>query len=296
MNILSNSLRKLVFGFALVVMLTSILHAERKVTSTESGDIVASDLAEMQEFARTQYNELLSKLEVANSLSDQHKELVATALSKDFEGLPICTFNQKVVYREETEKSETRLLTVHDNGLITDNMERKRIFSEWKYSPFSAPPAAGLDFSSGTLLDETDSELTFQFRFDKKANSASENVTELLGDLGRVAKNLRYELVVDAQTGVPKSLVLELIKKTRVMLIARITKIRHEYIYEFDEETQRYIIPSQSVEYAYSAPTRGKVKEKIDVTYSNFSCPMPIKYVWRTPIDLKESTSSDSKP
>lgn len=295
MKVLSSSLGKVIIGFVLVVMLTGIPHAERSVTSSDSGDIVASDLAEMQEFAQTQYELLLTKLEVASSLTDQHKELVATALSKDLAGLPICTFNQEIVYREESDKSETRLLTVHDSGLITDNKERERMYYEWKYSPYSAPPAAGMDFSSGRLIEETESELTFQFRFDKKAESASENVTELLGDLGRVAKNLRYDLVVDAETGAPKSLILELIKKTRVMVIARVTKIRHEYIYEFDDDTQRYIIPKQSVEFAYSAPTRGNIDERIDVTYSNFSCPTPIRYVWFTALDLNESTSSRSQ-
>ena len=288
--------RNVILGVCLVFALVSARYAEREVTPSETGDIVASNLAEMQEFAETQYDLLLTKLEKANSLSDLHKELIAFALSKDLEGLPLCTFNQEVIYREDTDKNETRLLTVHENGLITDNLERERIFSEWKYSPFSAPPAAGIDFSSGTLIDKSDSELKFQFRFDKKAKSASENVTELLGDLGRVAKNLRYELVIDAQTGAPKTLVLELIKRTRVMLIARVTKIRHEYIYEFDEDTQRYYIPSQSVEFAYSAPTRGKQDEKIDVTYSNFYCPTPIRYVWRSNLDLNKSTSSKSNP
>ncbi|MYF38882.1 MAG: hypothetical protein F4219_09025 [Gammaproteobacteria bacterium] len=296
MRISSQSLISAILGMVLIVALPSSLYAERKVTSSETGDIVASDLTEMQEFSVSQYELLLEKLEVADSLSDNHRELVATALSKDLEGLPLCTFNQEIVYREETEKSETRLLTVHEDGLITDNKERKRMYFEWKYSPYSAPPAAGIDFSSGTLIEETESDLTFQFRFDKKAKSASENVTELLGDLGRVAKNLRYQLRVDAQTGAPKSLVLELIKKTRVMVIARVTKIRHEYVYEYDEATQRYYIPTQFVEFAYSAPTRGKVDERIDVTYSNFHCETPTRYVWRAPLDLQESTSSVSNP
>lgn len=294
MKILSNALGKAIIGFALIALMSGMPQAERKVTSMESGDIVASDLKEMQKYAETQYEHLLTKLEIASSLSEHHRELVATALSKDLAGLPLCTFNQEIVYREETDKSETRLLTVHDDGLITDNKERERMYYEWKYSPYSAPPAAGMDFSSGRLIEETETELTFQFRFDKKATSASENVTELLGDLGRVAKNLRYDLVVDAQTGAPRTLVLELIKKTRVMVVARVKKIRHEYIYEYDEDTQRYYIPRQFVEFAYSAPTRGTKDERIDVTYSNFSCPSPIRYVWRSSLDLNESTSSRS--
>ena len=153
-----------------------------------------------------------------------------------------------------------------------------------------------MDFSSATIIEESESELTILFRFDKKAQSSSENVTELLGDLGRVAKNLRYTLVVDTETGAPKSLVLELTKRTRVMIVASVRKIRHEYIYEFDEHTQRFIIPKQSVEYAYSAPTRGTVEEKIDVTYSNFDCPTPIKYVWRESLDETEASASSLNP
>ena len=179
MKTLSTSSGNVILSFVLVIALVGALDADRNVTPTEAGDIVASDLAEMQEFAETQYKLLLTKLEVASSLSDEHKELVATALSKDLEGLPLCSFNQDIVYREETEKSETRFVTVHDNGLLTDDKSRKRLFSEWKYSPFSAPPAAAMDFSSGTLIDETDSEATFQFRFDKKAKSASENITRI---------------------------------------------------------------------------------------------------------------------
>lgn len=289
-------MRNLLLGVALFVVLSVTLSAERTVTSTESGDIVASSLAEMQEYAELQKAHLLTRLEVAKLLTDQQRELVATALSKDLEGLPLCSFSQDIVYREETEKSETRLATVHENGLITDDKSRERMFSEWKYSPFSAPPSAGMDFASGTLIEETDSEATFQFKFDKKAKSSSENIRELLGNLKRVAKNLRYDLTIDKQTGAPKKLVLELIKPTRVMVIARVKKIRHEYVYKFDENMQRFTIPIQVVEFAYSAPTRGKVDEKIDVTYSNFECSTPIRYMWRTSTDLTGATSFDYNP
>ena len=269
-----------VFGVVVMIALPLTLFAQSKESSADAGDIVASDFAEMQEYAQTQYEHLLTKLEVAKALSDEHKELVATALSKNLEGLPICTFNQEIVYAEEAERSETRLVTVHDNGVLTDNKGRERLFSEWKYSPFTAPSAAGMDFSSTTVIDETDTDITFQFRFDKKAKSSSENVTELLRDLRRVAKNLRYELKVDIQTGAPKSLVLELIKPTRVFVVARVKKIRYVSLYEYDENLQRFVIPEQSVEYTASAPIRGTETEKIDVIHSNFECSTPIRYVW----------------
>lgn len=293
MESLLRTARKLFLGVALSAALTSSVSAERTVTSTESGDIVASDLAEMQEYAELQKEHLLTKLEAAKWLSDQQKELVATALSKDLEGLPLCSFSQDIVYSQETEKSEIRQVTVHENGLLTDDKSRERMFSEWTYSPFSAPSAAGIDFSSGTLIEETTSEATFQFKFDKKAKSASENISEILGNLKRVGKNIRYDLTVDTQTGTPKKLVLELIKPTRVMVIARVKKIRHEYNYNFDENLQRFTIPNQAVEYAYSAPMRGKVDEKIQVTYSNFECSKPLRYIWRTSTDLAEATSLD---
>lgn len=289
------TVKNLFLGIALLAVLTGSVSAKRTVTSTESGDIIASDLAEMQEYANLQKAHLSTKLEAAKSLSDRQKELVATALSKDLEGLPLCSFSQDIAYREETDKSETREVIVHENGLLTDNKSRERIFSEWKYSPFSAPPAIGMDLSSGKLIEETDNEATFQFKFDKKAKSASENITELLGNLKRVAKNLRYDLTVDTQTGAPKKLVLELIKPTRVMVVARVKKIRHEYVYYFDENMQRFTIPTQAVEYAYSAPTRGKVDEKIEVNYSNFECSTPLRYLWRATSDLTEATSLDNR-
>lgn len=280
--------RNLLFSFVLFTVVSSSVLAERTVTTTESGDIIASDLAEMQAYAALQKARLLTKLEVAKSLSDQQKELVATALSKDLDGLPLCSFSQDLVYRQDTEKSETRLVTVHENGLLTDDKSRKRVFSEWNYSPFSAPPAAGMDFSSAKLIEETETEATFQFRFNKRAKSTSENITELLGNLKRVAKNLRYDLTVDRQTGAPKKLVLELIKPTRVMVVARVKKIRHEYIYKFDENLQRFLIPNQVVEFAYSAPTRGKQDEKIEVTYSNFECDTPLRFMWHESKDLTQ--------
>lgn len=275
----------LIFGVVFIVALPLELFADSEETSANAGDIVASDFAEMQEYVQTQYEHLLTKLEVASSLSDEHKELVANALSKNLEGLPICTFNQEIVYAEEIERSETRLVTVHDNGILTDNKGRERLFSEWKYSPFTAPSAAGMDFSSATIIDETDADVTFQFRFDKKAKSSSENITELLRDLKRVAKNLRYELKVDTQTGAPKSLVLELIKPTRVFVVARVKSIRYSSLYKFDENLQRFIIPEQSVEYTASAPIRGTETEKIDVIHSNFECSEPMRYVWHASLD-----------
>ena len=270
----------LIFGVVFIVALPHTLFADSSETPADGGDIVASDFAEMQEYAQSQYERLLTKLEVATSLSDEHKELVATALSKNLEGLPICTFNQEIVYAEESERSETRLVTVHDNGILTDNKGRERLFSEWKYSPFTAPSAAGMDFSSTSIIDETDTDITFQFRFDKKAKSSSENITELLRDLRRVAKNLRYEFKVDIQSGAPKSLVLELIKPTRVFVVARVKKVRYVSLYEYDENLRRFVIPEQSVEYTASAPIRGTETEKIDVIHSNFECSTPIKYVW----------------
>lgn len=297
MNDSNMSIISLMLVCKLVVVGGSLpLHAERIVTPLDSGEIVASDYSDMRDYAQSQYTNLINRLEVARGLTDQHKEFVATALSKDLEGLPLCSFDQQIVYQEESDKNELRVVTVHEDGLLTDNQARKRIFSEWKYSPFSAPPAAGIDFSSAVLLEETDSTMTFQFRFDKKAKSPSENVSELLGDLGRVAKNLRYELIVDAQNGAPKSLVLELIKPTRVMVVARVKLIRHEYHYEFDQSLQRYVIPKQSVEYAYSAPTRGSVEEKIDVTYSNFECQTPVRYVWHVAESLSKNSSPKNSP
>ena len=273
-------MRGVIFGVVIIVALPLELFADSEATSADAGDIVASDFAEMQEYVQAQYEHLLTKLEVASSLSDEHKELVANALSKNLEGLPICTFNQEIVYTEESERSETRLVTVHDNGILTDNKGRERLFSEWKYSPFTAPSAAGMDFSSATIIDETDTDITFQFRFDKKAKSSSENITELLRDLRRVAKNLRYEFKVDIQSGAPKSLVLELIKPTRVFVVARVKKVRYVSLYEYDENLQRFVIPEQSVEYTASAPIRGTETEKIDVLHSNFECSTPIRYVW----------------
>ena len=292
----SNAHYWLLLGVAFVFSFAIESHAERKVTQTQFGEIITSGLEEMQAFATSEYSQLLERLEAESSLLEHQNQLVATALSKDLEGLPLCSFDQEIVYEKETDRSETRLVTVNDNGFLTDDKGRDRFYNEWKYSPFAAPPAAGMDFSSATLIEESESELTVLFRFDKKAQSSSENVTELLGDLGRVAKNLRYTLVVDTDTGAPKSLVLELTKKTRVMIVASVKKIRHEYIYEFDEHTQRFIIPKQSVEYAYSAPTRGTVEEKIDVTYSNFECPTPIKYVWRESLDAAEASTSSLNP
>lgn len=275
----------MIFGVVFILALPLMLFADGKETSAAASDIVASDFAKMQEYAQTQYEHLLTKVEVASALSEEHKKLVATALSKNLEGLPICTFNQEIVYAEESERSETRLVTVHDNGVLTDDTGRERLFSEWKYSPFTAPSAAGMDFASATIIDETGTDITFQFRFDKKAKSSSENITELLRDLRRVAKNLRYQLVVDINTGAPKSLVLELIKPTRVFVIARVKKIRYESVYKFDESLQRFIIPEQSVEYTASAPVRGTESEKIDVIHSNFECSTPIRYVWRASLD-----------
>lgn len=275
----------LIVGVVFLVALPTTLLADGSETSADAGDIVASDFAEMQEYAQTQYEHLLTKLEVASALSDEHKALVAIALSKNLEGLPICTFNQEIVYTEESERSENRLVTVHDNGILTDDKGRERLFSEWKYSPFTAPSAAGMDFASATIIDESDTDITFQFRFDKKAKSSSENVTELLGDLKRVARNLRYELKIDSQTGAPKSLVLELIKPTRVFVVARVKKVRYVSVYEFDENMQRYYIPEQSVEYTASAPIRGTETEKIDVIHSNFECSTPIRYVWHASLD-----------
>ena len=286
-NTLRNA-RTLLIGVALLSVVPNSVFADRKVTATDSGDIVASDLAEMLAYAELHRELLLTKLEIAKSLSDQQKELVATALSKDLEGWPLCSFSQEFVYRQDTEKSEIRMVTVHENGLLTDDKSRERVFSEWNYSPFSVPPTAGIDFSSGKLIEETTTESTFQFKFNKKAKSTSENTTELLGNLRRVAKNLRYDLTVDTQTGAPKKLVLELIKPTRVMVVARVKKIRHEYVYTFDENLQRFLIPNQVVEYAYSAPTRGKQDERIEMTYSNFECDEPLRYMWRTSTDLKE--------
>jgi len=282
--------RNLLFGIVVLSVVPSAVFAERTVTSNESGDIIASNLAEMQEYAELQKERLLTRLEVAKSLSDHQKELVATALSKDLEGIPLCSFSQDIVYRQDTEKSESRSVTVHANGLLTDDKSRERIFSEWNYSPFSAPPAVGMDFASAKLIEESETEATFQFKFNKKAKSMSENTTELLGNLKRVAKNLRYDLTVDTQTGAPKKLVLELIKPTRVMVVARVKKIRHEYVYKFDENLQRFLIPNQTVEFAYSAPTRGKQDEKIEVTYSTFECETPLRYMWRTSIDLTEQS------
>ena len=286
----------LAFSTTLVISFASGVHADSTASQTPIDDIMVSELDDMQGFAATQYANLLERLESESSLQDHHNQLVAKALSKDLEGLPLCTLSQEIVYHEETDRSETRLVTVNDNGFLTDDHGRNRFYNEWKYSPFSAPPAVGMDFSSAKLIEESESELTIQFRFDKKAQSPSENITELLGDLGRVAKNLRYTLVIDFGTGAPKSLVLELTKKTRVMIVASVKKIRHEYIYEFDENMQRFIVPKQSVEYAYSAPTRGTVEEKIDVTYSNFECPTPIKYVWRDSSTATEDSTSSLNP
>ena len=282
------STKDLLFGVVLIVAVPSLVIAERIVTSTDLGDIIASDLAEMQEYAESQRERLLTKLENANSLSDQHKDLVATALSRDFEGIPLCSFSLDLVYSQDVEKSETRSVTVHENGLLTDDKSRSRIFSEWSYSPFSAPPAVGMDYSSAKLIEETETEVTFQFKFNKRAKSTSEKVSDLLGNLKRVAKNIRYDLTIDTQTGAPKRLILELIKPTRVMVVAKVKKIRHEYLYEFDENLQRFLILNQAIEYTYSAPTRGSQDERIAANYSNFECDTPHRYLWRTSEDSSE--------
>jgi len=211
----------------------------------------------------------------SSSLSDDHRELLATAMSKMYLGIPVSSF----AYREREESSDleepsesTTNLIVSDDGRI-QHANESIVASQ---SPFVSLPLLPFIPATGKVLNESDTEAKFIFDVDTKmmAEAEGDDSSGLLEKMKMVA-----ELTVGKLDQSPTRFVLRLDKPLRKRFIFKLSKFRMELHYSYIESCSGYAVNKMSMEVNVSVIIAGKMHDLMESTFTDIECAEPLRYL-----------------
>lgn len=213
----------------------------------------------------------------SSSLSDEHQELLATAMSKMYLGVPVSSFTQSE--REESsdeEPSESKSSwSVTDDGQIKHATE-SIVWGLNTPSPFVYLPPLPFNAATGRVLHESDDEAIFIFDFDM--NMMAEAADD---DPYGVAEKLKWvaELAVGKRDQSPTSLVMKLEKPLRKRFLFKLTKFQMELHYSYVESCSGHALNRMTMEVDGSAIIVGRMYQLIELAFTNIECAKPLRYL-----------------
>lgn len=214
----------------------------------------------------------------SSSLSDEHRELLATAMSKMYLGIPVSSFTH--MEREESsdldEPSEsTTNLIVSDDGRI-QHANESIVYNLNSTSPFVSLPLLPFIPATGKVLSESDTEAIFIFDVDMKmmAEAEGDDSSGMLEKMKLVA-----ELTVGKLDQSPTRFVLRLDKPLRKRFIFKLSKFRMELHYSYIESCSGYAVNQMSMEVNVSVIIAGKMHELMESTFTDIECAQPLRYL-----------------
>lgn len=275
---LSGSVRLVSFiGF--LFLGTSYAETEGETDQSSDSAVVAFTLLDTREaidsYRAERYKKAAGAL-ASSSLKHEHMELVANAISKMFAGVPVSTYTESE--REEGSSDESTESTANwiigDDGRI--QRENESIFRQLNSpSPFVVMPSVPFNAASGRVLNESDTEATFVFDVDMKMDADDE------GEFAGMADKMKWvaEVLVDKNEQAPKAFTMKLDKPLRKRFIFKITTLKIEWGYVFNEGCASHIVNRITTEMDGSAIGAGKLHQFTEATYSDIECEQPLRFL-----------------
>lgn len=244
-------------------------------SSSTSGTIFT--VAEIQEYREDRYHIFQESLSDA-SLTKEHRDLIASALSKTYSGVPLCSFTFALnAQGNEASPSEEEAVWIvsESGGTERMNNEDRRHYRD---APISFVPNNPFDLARGTVVGESKSSVKYRFPLTPRLIAPN-----LDSDAVRVLRKLDWvaELTVDTKQEAPISLLLTLASddgRAHAPLV-NVDVARVEFLYQYNDSCQYYEVFSKLRHFQGSSLFTGDFLDKTIKTFTNVQCKQPVAFL-----------------
>ena len=212
----------------------------------------------------------------SSSLSEEHQELLATAMSKMYLGVPVSSFTQS----EREESSDEEPSETNSSWSVTDDGQIKHASESITWglnsaSPFVYLPPLPFNASTGRVLEESDSEAKFVFDVDMTMFAETDN------EFPDMAKNMKWiaEVTVGTREQSPTSFVMRLEKPLRKRFLFKLSKFQMEFHYSYVDSCSGFAVSRMAMQVDGSVILAGKIYELAESTFTDIECAQPLRYL-----------------
>lgn len=253
---------------------------EQAGESTETSDpqfSVLDTMAAVQAYRDDRRRQIIEGLS-SSALSEEHQELLASAMSKMYAGVPLSSFThserQESSGEEPTESSFEYF--VSEEGRIRHESEgSSQSLNLTSTSPFMFLPLLPFDAATGRVVEESDAEAMFVFDFDISMTDGENS------DFGPLQDKMKWvtQVVVRKQDQSPKTLTMKLDKPVRARLRFRVKTISMTLDYTYIESCDGFAVNKTTMEMDASVIFMGKLQVFAESTFTDIECTDPILYL-----------------
>ncbi|MXZ44042.1 MAG: hypothetical protein F4Z01_03565 [Gammaproteobacteria bacterium] len=234
-------------------------------------------IAEIQEYRNARYESFLKSVS-DTELSQENQELIATALSKSYSGIPLCSFSFTLDARgnlASPSEEEAVWIVSKSGGTIREDSKAQRHYRD---APFSYVPNKPFDLAQGVVVAKSRSTVKFRFPFTPRLVAPN-----LDSDAVRVLRKLEWiaELTVDTESKAPLSLLLTIEDDNERAHSPLVTfdVARVEFLYDYNASCEYYEVFSKLRHFEGTSIFSGDFLDKTIKTFKNVTCEQPVSYL-----------------
>ena len=242
------------------------------------------DANKKNEYRETRYNDVVSKLS-HTSITAEHQELLAHALSKVYVGIPLCSYTssheiQGKIFEDPGNSGKWNVLRRRVQRFSGELPEGTEFISKPLYSPMSPfvyIPAIPFSLEEGTVVKKTSNAVTFSFPLDTLlfAHSRANAWIQWLSDQA----DWVIEFKVDKELQAPQTLKFRLAKAVKKRMQYSIDTVDVTMAFSYIEQCKIHALTSFKVRIEGSAAFRGKFVEEKRDSYTDIKCKIPPEYL-----------------
>lgn len=250
--------------------------AESTLDSSMSGTTTFT-VAEIQQYRDDRYHIFREHLS-ESQFSKEHQDLIASALSKTYSGVPLCSFMFLLDARgnKAFPSEEEAVWIVSESGVMKREGNEDR--RHYRDTPISYVPNNPFELAKGTVVSESKSSVKFRFPLTPRlvAPNLDSDAVSVLRKVDWVA-----ELTVDTEQKAPNILLLTLASddgRAQAPLV-NIDVARVEFLYQYNDSCQYYEVFSKVRHFQGSSLFSGDFVDKTIKTFTSVECEQPVVFL-----------------
>lgn len=249
-----------------------------QTTDVDSDTFTLMEFEAMNVYRNSRRDALVESLALSN-LSDEHQELISNAIAKIYVGIPVSSF--KHTSRFESMQDETVVSTDTSHVSVDGHIQQENVSYKSSLntnSPFMYFPPVPLVSETGKLLEESDSNATFEFDFNPSTEVEVEDVKR--PDLTETLKfDWAIEFTVSKAEQAPERITIKLRKPVRKRFRFKMTTFQMDFHYSFIESCGCFAVNRTSTEMKGSAIIVGSLNESTERTNTDINCEQPVQFL-----------------
>ena len=271
------------FSILIIFSLGTLVYADDsedvqalQTSESESDAFTVMDIEAMSVY-RDERRETLVEALTRSNLSAEHQELVANAMAKVYVGVPVSSYTHTTRTHSSKEDSLESTNTYHVR--LAGHIERED--HEYKSSldnavPFLYFPPVPFVSESAKLLDESDSNATFEFELALMMENEGED--GMMSDLADKMKWV-FEIRVNTVNQAPERLTVKLANTVRQRFLFKLSKFQMDFDYSFIESCGCFAVNRMNTQIKGSAIIVGRLDESVVLTNTDISCEQPVQFL-----------------